>query len=169
MGFFYFYTLVNILSLPKIMNRVLIVLLTFLIVSCTRTKDDGTIGSDVVTNTASANGQTTSDLPEIKFEEEVYDFGKMTQGETVSHAFYFKNTGNKNLIISGASGSCGCTVPSWPKEPIKAGGTEKINVVFNSEGKSGYQEKTVTIVTNCEPATKVIRIKAEIIVPETAK
>ncbi|MGZ3919251.1 MAG: DUF1573 domain-containing protein [Bacteroidia bacterium] len=153
------------------MKKVLIPVLTlFLMVSCKNgTGNEGSVGSDVVNNTASANGTTNSELPEIKFEEEVYDFGKMTQGEKVSHGFYFKNTGSKNLIISGASGSCGCTVPTWPKEPIKAGESEKITVVFNSEGKSGYQEKTVTLVTNCEPATRILKIKAEIIVPETAK
>lgn len=151
------------------MNKILIPIFIFLLVSCKEAKEDGSISSDIVSNSASANGKINSELPEIKFEEEVYDFGKMTQGETVSHAFYFKNTGGKNLIVSGASGSCGCTVPSWPKEPIKSGGQGKINVVFNSEGKSGYQEKTVTLVTNCEPATRVIRIKAEIIVPETVK
>jgi hypothetical protein len=151
------------------MNKLLIPILALIIISCEGNKEDGSVGSDVVNNTASADGKVNSALPDIKFEEEVYDFGKMTQGETVSHSFYFKNTGGKNLIISGASGSCGCTVPTWPKEPIKPGATEKINVVFNSEGKSGYQEKTVTLVTNCEPATKLLRIKAEIIVPETAK
>lgn len=151
------------------MKRLFIPLLTLVLISCGEKKDNGSVGSDIVNNSASADGKVNTELPDIKFEEEVYDFGKMTQGETVSHAFYFKNTGGKNLVISGASGSCGCTVPTWPKEPIKPGATEKINVVFNSEGKSGYQEKTVTLVTNCEPATKILRIKAEVIVPETAK
>lgn len=152
------------------MKKVLIPIIALLIVSCKDgSSDDRSVGSDVVKNTASANGEVKTGLPEIKFEEEVYDFGKMTQGEKVSHAFYFKNTGSENLIISGASGSCGCTVPTWPKEPIKSGESEKITVVFNSEGKSGYQEKTVTLVTNCEPATRILKIKAEIIVPETAK
>jgi hypothetical protein len=150
-------------------TKILIPALAIILASCQGTKDDTSISSDVVNNTASANGKVDSKLPEIKFEEETYDFGKMTQGEKVTHAFYFKNTGSENLIISGASGSCGCTVPEWPKEPIKPGADGKINVVFNSEGKSGYQEKTVTIITNCEPATRVIRIKAEVIVAETAK
>jgi hypothetical protein len=60
-------------------------------------------------------------------------------------------------------------VPEWPKEPISPGQNAKINVIFNSEGKSGYQEKSITIVTNCEPATRVIKIKTDIVVPETAK
>jgi hypothetical protein len=151
------------------MNKLIFSLLVLALVSCTNTETEGPLGTDVVTNNASADGNADGELPEMKFEEEVFDFGKITQGEKVSHAFTFKNTGNKNLIISGASGSCGCTVPEWPKEPIKPGGSGTINVVFSSEGKSGMQEKTVTIVTNCEPATRVIRIKTEIIVAETAK
>lgn len=138
------------------------------LLSCSNNDKEGVDSSDV-TNSASANGKTNSSLPEMKFEEEVFDFGKITQGEVVSHDFKFTNIGNSSLIISGANGSCGCTVPKWPKEPVAPGKSEKINVVFSSEGKSGIMDKTVTIVTNCEPATRVIRIKAEVIVMETAK
>lgn len=116
---------------------------------------------------ASASGDSKSNLPEIKFEEEIHDFGKITQGEKISFAFKFKNTGDKNLIISGASGSCGCTVPNYPKEPIPAGGEGKIDVLFNSEGKSGLQEKTVTLITNCEPSTRILKIKTEVVIPES--
>ncbi|MBA2612447.1 MAG: DUF1573 domain-containing protein [Bacteroidetes bacterium] len=150
------------------MKRILIAAFIISLCAC-NTKEDGTIGTDIVNNTASADGQANTNLPDIKFEEEEFDFGKITQGEIVSHAFTFKNTGKSNLIISSASGSCGCTVPHWPKEPIKAGEENKINVVFSSEGKSGLQEKTITIVTNCEPATRILKIKTEIIVAETAK
>jgi hypothetical protein len=139
------------------------------LLSCQNNQKENGLSTDEISNTASANGKTQEDLPEILFTEEVFDFGKITQGEKVNHEFTFTNTGKKNLIISGASGSCGCTVPEWPKEPILPGGKGKINVVFSSEGKSGFQEKTVTVVTNCEPATRVIRIKTEIIVAETAK
>lgn len=151
------------------MKKIAITLSFFTLLACNNSNEDKKLGTDVIENNASAEGNIQGDLPEIKFNEEVFDFGRITQGEKVSHAFTFKNTGKKNLIISGASGSCGCTVPEWPKEPIKPGGEGTINVVFSSEGKSGLQEKTVTIVTNCEPATRVIRIKTEIIVAETAK
>jgi hypothetical protein len=138
-----------------------------LLVSC---GDDKTnIDSSDVNITASADGKTSGSLPEIKFEEEVFDFGKITQGEVVSHNFKFKNIGNSNLIISGANGSCGCTVPKWPKEPIGSGKEGNVNVVFSSEGKKGIMEKTVTIVTNCEPSTRIIRIKAEVIAMESVK
>ncbi|WP_317897402.1 DUF1573 domain-containing protein [Aurantibacillus circumpalustris] len=148
------------------MNKLIISLSLLTLLSCGNKNDDGGMDTDMITNSESANGASKDELPEIKFTEEVFDFGKITQGEKVSHSFTFTNIGKKNLIISGASGSCGCTVPEWPKEPIKPGQQGVIDVVFSSEGKSGMQEKTVTVVTNCEPATRVIRIKTEIIVPE---
>ena len=150
------------------MIRFISLLLFFILYACSGEESNG-INTDIVNNSASADGKSNSKLPEIKFEEEEYDFGKITQGEKVVHAFRFKNTGTKNLVISSAAGSCGCTIPEWPKEPIKSGAEGKIDVIFNSDGKSGFQEKTITIVTNCEPATRLLRIKTEIIVAETAK
>lgn len=145
-----------------------IIISSIVLVSCQSENKDGIDAQDVM-NTASANGKQNANMPEIKFEEEVFDFGKITQGEVVSHDFTFTNIGTGNLIISGASGSCGCTVPKWPKEPVKPGQKGKLNVVFSSEGKKGYQEKTITVVTNCEPATRIIRIKTEVITLESVK
>jgi hypothetical protein len=152
-----------------VMKKIIIALCLLGIFSCNSDKNDGTVNTDSISNSESAEGKNDADLPEIKFEELEYDFGKITQGERVTHSFSFTNTGNSNLIISGASGSCGCTVPEWPQEPIAPGKKGKIDVVFSSEGKSGFQEKTITVVTNCEPATRVLRIKTDIIVPETAE
>jgi hypothetical protein len=151
------------------MKNIILFIAVLFLTACNNANGDGEVNTDVITNSASATGDTGIDLPEIEFEEEVYDFGRITQGEKVNHVFKFKNVGDGYLIISGASGSCGCTVPKWPEEPIRPGGMGEIDVVFSSEGKSGLQEKTVTVVTNCEPATKVIRIKTEIIVAETAR
>lgn len=126
------------------------------------------ISTNDVMNTSTANGSTNENLPEIKFEEETHDFGRITQGEKVTFGFKFKNTGKANLIISAANGSCGCTIPEYPKKPIAPGEEATINVVFASEGKSGQVEKSVTVVTNCEPSTRIIYIKANIIVPTSA-
>ena len=148
-------------------NFILIIGVSVLTVSC---KDEpqgkDKVNASDISVSSSANGDAKGNLPDIAFEEAEHDFGRITQGEKVSYAFKFKNTGTANLIISSAAGSCGCTVPEWPKEPILPGAEGKINVVFSSEGKSGLQEKTISIVTNCEPSTKVVRIKANIIVPE---
>lgn len=126
------------------------------------------ITTNDVMNTKSAGGNNNASLPDIKFDEETHDFGRITQGEKVAFGFKFKNTGGANLIISSANGSCGCTIPEYPKKPILPGEEAIINVVFASEGKSGVVEKSVTIVTNCEPSTKIIYIKANIIVPTSA-
>jgi len=143
-------------------------LLMVLLASCAGDKKEvNGISTNDVTNTATPDGSDKSNLPDIKFEEEMHDFGRITQGEKVSFAFKFLNTGKSNLIITSAAGSCGCTVPEWPKEPILPGKEGKINVVFSSEGKSGIQEKSINIVTNCEPSTRVVKIKTDIVVPET--
>jgi Protein of unknown function (DUF1573) len=105
---------------------------------------------------------TTGKTTTVKFEETSYDWGKLKEGEKMTHLFKFKNTGNNDLIISDARGSCGCTVPEWPKEPIKPGKGGEIKVVFDSAHKSGVQSKTVTINANTEPASIVLMIKGTV-------
>jgi len=107
-------------------------------------------------------GPTTT----LKFEETEFDFGTVDQGEKVNHVYKFANTGNEPLIISNAKGSCGCTVPSWPKEPIPVGGTGEIQVQFDSKGKKNKQSKRVTITSNTDPAQTFLTIKGEVNAPE---
>lgn len=129
--------------------------------------DNSTISTDIVANPQTASGEeANAKLTAIKFEEELFEFGEITQGEKVEHTFMFTNTGEADLIVTSAKGSCGCTVPEWPKKPIKPGEKGEINVVFNSEGKKGRQHKKVTIVANTQPSTNVIAISGEIIAPE---
>ena len=105
---------------------------------------------------------------EFKFDVEVYDFGTIKQGESVSYKFNFTNTGKDPLIITEAHGSCGCTVPQWPKDPITKGGKGTIDVTFNSTGKSGMQDKTVTITSNAGGGAKVLHVKGNVEVPPAA-
>ena len=106
-----------------------------------------------------------SELPTMEFVEKVIEFGTISQGEKVKKRFRFKNTGSSNLIISDAKGSCGCTVPLWPKQPIRPGQEGEIEVVFDSNGKSGRQNKTVTLVANTVPNKTVIAIKGDVVAP----
>ena len=85
---------------------------------------------------------------------------------SVDTFFTFKNTGDQPLIISNAKGSCGCTVPQWPKEPIEPGNSGTINVKFNSKNKSGKQNKRVTLTMNTTPNTMQLRVLGEITVPQ---
>ncbi|NJN78804.1 MAG: DUF1573 domain-containing protein [Saprospiraceae bacterium] len=99
----------------------------------------------------------------MAFGESTYNFGTVSEGEKVEHIYKFKNSGNEPLIISNAQGSCGCTVPQWPKEPIAPGKSGEIKVVFDSKGKAGKQSKTVTITANTDPATTTINIEGEVL------
>lgn len=128
------------------------------------------IGTDLINNpNTAAETEVNTEMPVITFEEESFDFGDISQGEKVQHVFKFKNTGESDLIISSAVGSCGCTVPSYPKEPVKPGDEGEINVIFDSNGKQGAQHKRVTIVANTNPNKTMIAIMANILVPETIK
>lgn len=100
-------------------------------------------------------GPTTT----VEFTETEFDFGTVQEGEKVSHTYKFKNTGSEPLIISDAKGSCGCTVPSWPKEPIAPGKTGEILVEFNSQGKSGNRNQKVTLTANTNPPQTFLSLK----------
>lgn len=96
----------------------------------------------------------------INFLNSSHNFGQINEGDTVDHVFSFKNLGKVPLIISSATGTCGCTVPEWPKNPIDPGQSGEIKVSFNSTGKSGAQDKEVYIVSNSIPNKTVLKIKA---------
>lgn len=102
---------------------------------------------------------------EMTFEAEEFNFNTVKQGESVQRDFTFTNTGKEDLIITNAQGSCGCTVPQWPKEPIKKGGKGVIKVTFNSAGKMGLQDKTVTITSNAKNSPRVLHLKGTVEAP----
>jgi hypothetical protein len=123
----------------------------------------GLIASAQDTKTATPN----PNAPEFKFEKMEYNFGTIKQGDKVDYEFVFTNVGKEPLIISSVNGSCGCTVPEFPKEPIKKGEKGKIKVTFNSAGKQGMQDKTVTINSNAATNPIVLHIKGNVEVPAT--
>lgn len=98
----------------------------------------------------------------MEFSETEFDFGTVDEGEKVSHTYNFKNTGAEPLILSNAKGSCGCTVPKWPKEPIAPGESGVITVEFNSKNKKGKRNQKVTITANTDPAQTFIYLKGEV-------
>jgi Protein of unknown function (DUF1573) len=133
--------------------------------SACKSKSDANnqVSTDLVNNPASATGTPDEEnIPVMTFEKEEHEFGKLVEGEKVSYAFKFKNTGKADLIISDAKGSCGCTVPTWTKDPVAAGESGTIDITFDSRGKSGMQHKTVTLITNAIPNTKVLTISGEV-------
>ena len=107
-------------------------------------------------------GNQDNNQAEFKFDKEEFNFGTIKQGESVTTDFSFTNVGNEPLIITNAEGSCGCTVPIFPKEPILKNQTSKIKVTFNSTGKFGIQDKTVTITSNAVQSPMVLHIKGTV-------
>lgn len=95
------------------------------------------------------------------FAKDLHDFGTIKQNSTDNqHTFTFTNTGTNPLIISNAKGSCGCTVPKWPKEPIPPGGTGTIEVEYKPGSQKGNQKKTVTVTANTDPPDTRLSISA---------
>jgi len=99
-------------------------------------------------------------LPIVEFEKLEHDFGTVPEGPKVSYSYKFKNTGQAPLIIQDAKPSCGCTVPAWSKEPVPVGGTGFVKAEFDTNGKSGIQNKTITVTANTWPKTTVLHFKA---------
>lgn len=98
----------------------------------------------------------------IKFDDTTHDFGTITQDSENKKVFTFTNTGSEPLIIQNAKGSCGCTVPQYPKEPVAPGETGEIEVVYKPGKQKNAQTKTVTITANTQPANTILTIKANV-------
>ena len=102
----------------------------------------------------------------IEFEETTYDFGEIESGTIFSHVFTFTNTSDEPLVLSNAKGSCGCTVPQWPREPIMPGETASITVKFNSKNKKGKRNQRITLTANTEPAQTFLYLTGDVISTE---
>lgn len=135
-----------------------ILLASVIAVSCNNqpTADSGTDSIAILSDDASKGGAV------ISFESNNYDFGKIKEGDKVTHEFKFTNSGATPLIISNATATCGCTIPEYPEEPIKPGEAGVIKVVFDSSGKSGMQNKVVTLTTNANPSSTELYLTGEV-------
>jgi hypothetical protein len=118
-------------------------------------------------NDISAQDAPAAAGAKIEFNKEVHDYGTIKNGADGSCVFEFKNTGDTPLMISNARGSCGCTVPDWPKEPIAPGASGSIKVKYDTM-RTGEINKSVTITSNAVNAPdKVVYIKGNVLAPET--
>jgi hypothetical protein len=106
--------------------------------------------------------QEVTNGAQIKFAKDIHDYGNVEYGGNGQCTFEFTNTGNAPLIISNAKGSCGCTVPAWPKEPVAPGATSSLSVKYDTK-RPGAINKSVTITSNASNSpTKVVRIKGTV-------
>lgn len=100
--------------------------------------------------------------PKIEFSTFEHDYGTITTGSDGTCEFDFKNTGNEPLILNDVHSTCGCTVPSWPREPIKAGETSKITVKYNTN-RIGPINKQITVSSNATKNPVILKIMGNVI------
>lgn len=101
----------------------------------------------------------TTQIALISFEESVYGFDTIFEGDIIEHTFNFTNSGKKPLFILQTNSSCGCTVANYSKDPIQPGESGSISISFNSKDKSGEQNRKISVITNSYPNEKIIRLK----------
>jgi len=123
--------------------------------------------ADISEDFSKMTDEEKKNAPVISFDSTTYDFGQIKQGASVSFAFKFKNNGKSDLLIRKVSASCGCTAVSPKSTVIRQGDSSVINATFNSKGKSGTQNKTITVITN-DPVTpkKILWIKGTVLEPQ---
>ena len=116
----------------------------------------------VADGTASMAEMAAQDTTAVQIIDSLYNFGTVAEGEKVAYNFRFKNSGSKPLIVTNTTASCGCTVPVKPEKPVMPGETAFIKVIFNSKGKAGHNEKTITVTSNANPAFPPLLLKGEV-------
>jgi hypothetical protein len=146
-----------------------IVIICLAIVATTFTSCQDSAAKKVTNSTTTAAPTTTSSAktstggPVMTFDKVVHDFGTINEGDKVTTVFNFTNTGNEDLIIVDARGSCGCTVPQYPKNTaIAPGAIGEITVSFDSSNKPGNQQKSVTLSANTASGREMLRIKSQV-------
>jgi len=149
------------------MKRQLVLLSLLFLAACNNSKEPGKGDNSValVNNPHTAGGLDTvvaARKPTLDFTDTVHEFGNITEGEIVTHDFSFINNGKTPLLIADAVGSCGCTVPDFPRDPIQPGKGGTMKVTFRSSGKHGHQEKSVTIHDNTLRGVHYLYIKGEV-------
>ena len=144
------------------MQKLSVILICILLLACTACRKKGN-------PYAGLPAVILKDTTSVVFPENQFAFGKINEGDKVEHIFKFKNTGDKDLIIANAWGSCGCTVPEYPKEPLKPGAEGEIKVTFNSTGKKGEQHKSVTVQMNTIRHNEELFLSGEVTPNDTKK
>jgi len=138
---------------------------TFVLFAACQNSAAKKVNSSGTTSTPAASTAVakTSGVPAMTFDKTSHDFGTINEGDKVTTTFGFTNTGDADLIIVDARGSCGCTVPQYPKnQAIAPGETGSIVVSFDSSNKPGIQQKSVTLSANTESGREMLRIKSNV-------
>ncbi len=149
--------------MKKTLASTLLLLSLLIAAACADTQKNGDIDVDLINNPNSAQGYDQSArVPKITFDSDLHDFGRITSGESISYSFHFRNTGDADLVLSGCSATCGCTVADYPRGRIAPGKEGYVTVTFNSQGKTGQQYQEVTVTSNAQPGRNILKITAQV-------
>lgn len=149
--------------MKKLLIVAVIALSTITVVSCKDANAASKVNNEKLEKAKERDAKSSKEAALIEFDKTVYDFGTANEGDVVDVEFTVTNSGDTDLVISRATPSCGCTVPSWPKNPIKPGDSEKVVAKFNTSGKPGMANKSITLFTNTKQGREVLRIKGNVI------
>ena len=146
------------------MRYLIVFCVAIMIASC------NTSPSKKVNNTQASDSTAVQDtVPVMTFNKVEHDFGTINEGDVVETVFTFTNTGTRDLLILNARGSCGCTVPDYPKNtPIAPGASADVKVKFDSNNKPNNNNRSVTFTTNTAKGREIIRIKT-FVTPDPVK
>lgn len=145
------------------MRKIIPFLLVFVAIvtftACDNSNASGKVNKENLESAKNRDAAIKQGAASVSFDKSEYDFGTVNEGEIVETTFKVTNSGTTDLVIIDARVTCGCTVPVWPKEPIKPGETEDIKVKFNTSGKPNRQQKNITLITNTKSGREVLTLK----------
>ena len=135
---------------------------TSFMISCGNGNASTKVNKDNLDTAKSRDAEIKKSVASMTLDKREYDFGTVNEGVVVETIFKVTNSGTTDLVITKATGSCGCTVPVWPKAPIKPGEMGEVGVKFNTSGKPNRQMKTVTLTANTESGREVLTLRGSV-------
>jgi len=148
------------------MKNIFIIFILLFSLACSNSDDKEGSNTDTREEVSTEVAKIKAANSKCVFEKQMYDLGKIQQGEIVKYTMKFRNEGEELLVINNAHASCGCTVPKWTKEPIAKGEEGQLEVTFDSSGRKGVQHKSVVLITNSVEKMVEVSFVAEVIAPE---
>lgn len=146
----------------KIFIASVLALSTVVFISCNEGNAASKVKKENLEKAKERDVESSKGAAVIEFDKTEFDFGTVNEGDVVDVEFTVTNSGNTDLVITKAQPSCGCTVPTWPKTPIKPGASEKVVAKFNTAGKPNKQVKTITLFTNTAKGREILKIKGNV-------
>ena len=146
----------------KLFTTSLFALATVLFISCNEGNASSKVKKDNVKEAKKRDVEISKGAAAIDFDRTEYNFGTVNEGDIVEAKFVVINSGKTDLLITKVQPSCGCTVPEWPRTPIKPGESGEILAKFNTAGKPNRQSKSLTLYTNTARGREVLKLTGSV-------